>query len=260
MSNKNSGAKTVITFIFLILVLVGAGIGTFFLVSNNNKTDTKQELPKLKNGTHDYRNISNDETVAWLNGLDDKTFNKEVKDGISNVQTLDKYKGISKSEFDQVLENINKAGSRDEKIEVFTWSITSAISSYEEDLKMNLISYSELKEKLKNKEDFIVMYSQPLCPHCLNLKKDGFKENYEKAVKSGKKVYMLNLALEQEAWNDLSLWDKSKNMVKSDSDNKGIPGTPSVAYYEKGIMKTGITSEKWSEVSNWLNKIDMWTK
>lgn len=174
---------------------------------------------------------------------------------ITKLKKLPQYKDVSQSNWDNILNNLKASKSIEDFNQSYDWFLKGSLETYNSDVKENLISYKQLQEKIKNKEDFVVFFIQPRCPHCLNLKNSGFSKYLEEQVKLGKKVYSLNVAIEGDAWKDTKVWDKSKDLTKTKSDNLGVPGTPALAYFKSGVMTQGFVSEKSSEVQTWIEKL-----
>lgn len=239
---KNKIVGWIIGLVVLLLIILG-----LFWIFNASKPSTAEVQ---KNAA--------EVNIKELGLLNDKDLNKKITSDIEKIKGLDKYKTVKPSFWTQTKETLLKS-PREDKISSFDWIIAGALDTYQEDLKVNLISYKELKEKLKNKESMVVMYSQPRCPHCINLKTDGFDQYYKNLAKNGKKVYMVNAAIEQDIWTDKTLWDKSKDVSenKTNSNNISVPGTPALAYYSNGKISQGFVSEKFSSVKNWMSKLDV---
>lgn len=179
---------------------------------------------------------------------------KTVNTTVQKLKSKEEYSKISDKNWEKISNPIKGADSEQEYQESYNWSLKGSLDSYSEDKKIGLISYKDLKEKINSKEDFIVLFSQPLCPHCKKLKNEGYAEYAEKQIKNNKKVYMINSALEIDTWNDKTLWNNKndKSQTKSKSNNSGVPGTPALVHYKKGKNISGISSDDFKEISKYL--------
>lgn len=174
---------------------------------------------------------------------------------IKKLKKLPAYKDVEQKNWDTIAASLSASKSDEEFSENFQWYLKGSLDKYDEESKLNLISYKTLLKKIKAKEDFVVLYAQSECPHCINLKQSGFADYMKKSIKAGKKVYMINLNIEAGPWTNTKLWDKNKDDSKTKSGNVAVPGTPAVASYKDGKFNRGFVSEKSEEVINWLKKI-----
>jgi predicted bacteriocin transport accessory protein len=87
---------------------------------------------------------------------------------------------------------------------------------------LETINYSELKEKIENKESFVLYIHKTGCTHC---------ENYEPILKEVLNDYNLTIY----SLNTANLSDSESNSVKEKFD---LQGTPTLIYVKNGSADT----------------------
>lgn len=137
-----------------------------------------------------------------------------------------------------------------------TLTACSSSSSYERDNKpgeLKSITIEEMQEKIDKKESFAIMFSQPTCGACIELK--ALLDKYLPTHNVVMYDVSLNAAEETQAEVDAKLEVIHKTFP-------GLEHTPSVYYVEDGKMKNeiengkdGVTEEKFD---SWVqsNKLD----
>lgn len=224
-------SKKIITTVSILFIIALIGGGIYYVYSNalSNENNTTKTINNLV---------------------------KSAQNDIEKLKNLPQYKDVEEKNWKTIIDNLKNSKSVEDFNSSYDWTIKGSLDTYNQDVKENLISYKQLKEKIKNNEEFVVFYTQPRCPHCLNLKKSGFSQYLNKQIKDGKKIYTLNAAIEADVWNDINAWNPQKDDSKQKSDNKGVPGTPAIAHYKNGKMDKGYVNEKSSEVEKWLTNVN----
>lgn len=129
-----------------------------------------------------------------------------------------------------------------------TLLISGCSESYERDTnpgKIETISYETIKQKIENKDKFIVILVRDGCHHC---------EVYEESLNTYLKehnvtVYSMNFMNEEEP---TKVWDEVKEQIfeKKTEDQAEFLGTPHTLVFEDGKMKESYSGAMTYDLGN----------
>ena len=94
------------------------------------------------------------------------------------------------------------------------------------------ISVAEMKEKMDNKEDFAIFFTQSWCSHCADMKEmlDGYLKNHH--------VILYEVSIDRDENPD-----RKENLAIIRTYFEGLDSTPATYYVEKGKVKNELVPD-----------------